>query len=47
MTQFPVGVQWNGWAADRLTELLGDDLETRLIWSEDPAATPHPNPWGF
>ncbi|WRZ91324.1 hypothetical protein OHB54_20960 [Streptomyces sp. NBC_01007] len=45
--QFPVGVQWNGWAADRLTELLGDDLETRLIWSEDPAATPHPAPWGF
>ncbi len=45
--QFPVGVQWNGWAVDRLTGLLGDDVEARLVWSEDPAARPHPHPWGF
>lgn len=41
------GVYWNGWAVDRLAELLGDDLEARLVWSEDPSLTPHPNPWGF
>ncbi|MFB7247690.1 hypothetical protein ACFCYX_35105 [Streptomyces populi] len=45
--QFPVAVQWNGWAVARLAELLGDDLETRLVWSQDPAAEPHPSPWGF
>ncbi|MFI0967422.1 hypothetical protein ACH4S8_39440 [Streptomyces sp. NPDC021080] len=45
--QFPVGVQWNGWAVERLTELLGADLESRLVWSEDPDATPHPAPWGL
>lgn len=50
LPQFPGGVHWNGWAVDRLTELLGDrasDVEARLVWSEDPALTPHPNPWGF
>jgi hypothetical protein len=41
------GVYWNGWAVGRLMELLGDDLEVRLVWSEDPALTPHPNPMGF
>ncbi|MET7701034.1 hypothetical protein [Streptomyces sp. NPDC005485] len=41
------GIYWNGWAVNRLTELLGDDLEARLVWSEDPTATPHPNPWGL
>jgi hypothetical protein len=40
-------VHWNAWAVDRLAELVGDDLEARLVWSEDPALTPHPNPWGF
>ncbi|WP_461065704.1 hypothetical protein [Streptomyces pseudoechinosporeus] len=45
--EFRGGVYWNGWAVDRLTELLGSDLEARLIWSEDPSLTPHPNPWGF
>jgi len=45
--QFPVAVQWNAWAVNRVAELLGDDLETRLVWSEDPGAEPHPNPWGF
>jgi len=45
--QFPVAVQWNGWAATRLVELLGGDIEARLVWSEDPAAEPHPDPWGF
>ncbi|MCZ4118207.1 hypothetical protein [Streptomyces sp. H39-S7] len=43
---FPTAVYWNGWAVDRLKELLGDDLEARLIWSEDPTLIPHPNPWG-
>ncbi|MCZ4096981.1 hypothetical protein C8250_001635 [Streptomyces sp. So13.3] len=43
---FPTAVYWNGWAVDRLKELLGDDLEARLIWSEDPTLTSHPNPWG-
>lgn len=38
-------VYWNGSAADRLTSLLGDDLEARLIWAADPARSPHPNPW--
>ncbi|UQT57015.1 hypothetical protein M4V62_18970 [Streptomyces durmitorensis] len=46
-TQFPTAVCWNGWMVKRLTDLLGDQLETRLIWSEDPTLTPHPNPWGF
>ncbi|WP_406841291.1 hypothetical protein ACICHK_22980 [Streptomyces sp. AHU1] len=45
--QFPVAVQWNGWAVARLVELLGCDIEARLVWSEDPAAEPHPDPWGF
>ncbi|WP_371669798.1 hypothetical protein OG985_20440 [Streptomyces sp. NBC_00289] len=45
--EYPGGVHWNGWAVDRLTELLDGDLEARLIWSEDPSSTPHPNPWGF
>ncbi|MEU4082921.1 hypothetical protein [Streptomyces aureus] len=45
--QFPVAVQWNAWAVNRLTELLGDDLEARLVWSEDPGVRPHPSPWGF
>ncbi|MFF8533672.1 hypothetical protein ACN6K9_007756 [Streptomyces sp. SAS_267] len=45
--EFRGGVHWNGWAADRLSELLGDDIEARLVWSEDPAARPHPSPWGF
>jgi hypothetical protein len=45
--EFRGGVYWNGWAVDRLTGLLGDDVEARLVWSEDPAARPHPSPWGF
>ncbi|MFD8450906.1 hypothetical protein [Streptomyces coelicoflavus] len=45
--EFPGAVQWNGWAVDRLREILGADLEARLIWSEDPARKPHPDPWGF
>ncbi|MFC8869098.1 hypothetical protein ACFUAC_15760 [Streptomyces sp. NPDC057148] len=40
-------MQWNGWAVDRLREILGADLEARLIWSEDPSGKPHPDPWGF
>ncbi len=47
LPQFPGAVQWNGWAADRLVALTGDQIETRLCWSEDPAAVPHPDPWGF
>ncbi|CCB77015.1 MULTISPECIES: hypothetical protein [Streptomycetaceae] len=43
----PGMVYWNGWAVQRLVELLGDDLEARLIWSVDPSLTPHPNPWGI
>jgi hypothetical protein len=42
----PEFVHWNGWAVDWLLDLVGDDLETRLIWSEDPALPVHPNPWG-
>ncbi|MEV5438668.1 hypothetical protein AB0K80_22015 [Streptomyces sp. NPDC052682] len=45
--QFPGGVYWNGWAVDRLWDFLGADLEARLVWSEDAARTPHPNPWGL
>ncbi|MFE1286644.1 hypothetical protein [Streptomyces sp. NPDC058751] len=41
------GVYWNGWAVDRLAGLVGDDLEARLVWSQDPSARPHPDPWGF
>jgi hypothetical protein len=47
LPQFPTAVYWNGWAVERLTELVGKDLEARLAWSEDPDLTPHPNPWGF
>ncbi|MDF9817091.1 hypothetical protein [Streptomyces sp. SPB162] len=47
LPEFPTAVYWTGWAVDRLGELLGDDLEARLIWSEDPTLTPHPNPWGI
>lgn len=46
-TQFPIGVCWNGWMVDRLADLLGDQLEIRLVWSEDSTLDPHPNPWGF
>ncbi|MBV1938366.1 hypothetical protein KUF83_17610 [Streptomyces sp. BV286] len=45
--QFPTAVCWNGWMVERLIGLLGDQLEARLIWSEDPSLTPHPDPWGF
>jgi hypothetical protein len=45
--QFPTVVHWNGWAALVLTGLLGDELEARLVWSEDPTRIPHPDPWGF
>ncbi|WP_189315725.1 hypothetical protein [Streptomyces brasiliensis] len=47
LPQFPTAVQWNGWAADRLVELTGDEIEARLLWSENPKATPHPDPWGI
>lgn len=40
-------IYWNEWAAERLTELAGADLEMRLVWSADPARVPHPDPWGF
>nr|CEL17112.1 hypothetical protein [Kibdelosporangium sp. MJ126-NF4] len=43
----PAVVQWNGWMADRLLGLFGDDLAARLVWSADSALTPHHNPWGF
>ncbi|MER6994870.1 hypothetical protein [Streptomyces sp. NPDC000410] len=45
--EWPGAVFWNGWAADRLAELLGDDLEARLVWSDDRSLTPHPDPMGF
>lgn len=45
--QFPTAVCWNGWMVERLVGLLGDQLESRLIWSEDPSLSPHPAPWGF
>ncbi|MFD9443165.1 hypothetical protein ACFWBR_34420 [Streptomyces sp. NPDC060006] len=45
--EHPGAVHWNGWMVERLVELLGDDLEARLVWSEDGALTPHPAPWGF
>ncbi|MFI6852253.1 hypothetical protein [Streptomyces sp. NPDC050416] len=47
LPQFPGAVQWNGWAADRLVDLTGDQIEKRLTWSQDPAAKLHPDPWGF
>ncbi|MEU6680963.1 hypothetical protein [Streptomyces sp. NPDC046925] len=46
-TQFPTAVCWNGWMVERLAEFLGDQLETRLVWSQDPKRTAHPDPWGF
>ncbi|MER6527717.1 hypothetical protein [Streptomyces sp. NPDC001508] len=45
--EFPGGAHWNAWAVDRLKDMLGADLEARLIWSEDLTLTPHPNPRGF
>ncbi|WP_030856162.1 hypothetical protein [Streptomyces sp. NRRL S-37] len=47
LPQFPRAVQWNGWAVERLTGLTGDGIEARLLWSGDPAAVPHPDPWGI
>ncbi|MFF2851620.1 hypothetical protein ACFVT5_35605 [Streptomyces sp. NPDC058001] len=47
LPEYPGGVYWTSWATTRLTTLIGPDVETRLVWSEDPTATPHPNPWGF
>ncbi|WP_369248419.1 hypothetical protein [Streptomyces sp. R41] len=44
---FPTAVCWNGWAVELLSGLLGDLLEARLVWSEDPGLVPHPDPWGF
>ncbi|WP_189325940.1 hypothetical protein [Streptomyces flaveus] len=46
-TGFPTAVCWNGWAVDLLNGLLGDQLEARLVWSEDPKDVPYPDPWGF
>lgn len=45
--QFPVAVCWTGWMRDLLDEILGGDLEARLLWSPEPSAAPHPDPWGF
>ena len=45
--EYPVAIYWSGWATDRLVELLGEDIEARLVWSADRSATPHPDPWGF
>ncbi|GHB15757.1 hypothetical protein GCM10010377_01470 [Streptomyces viridiviolaceus] len=47
LPQFPGAVQWNGWAVERLIDLTGDEIEARLLWSEDPAAVPHSDPWGI
>ncbi|MEV6000367.1 hypothetical protein AB0M25_13940 [Streptomyces griseomycini] len=47
LPQFPGAVQWNGWAVERLTGLTGDEIEARLLWSGDPKAAPHPDPWGI
>ncbi|MGW3667091.1 hypothetical protein [Streptomyces sp. NPDC005141] len=47
LPEYRGGVHWNGWAVARLTELLGDDIEARLIWSEDTSGPVRPNPWGF
>ncbi|MGK5497283.1 hypothetical protein [Streptomyces sp. URMC 125] len=42
---FPYGIYWNGWAADLLRDLIGEDnLELRLVWSTDPDAPVHRNP---
>lgn len=41
----PYGIYWNGWAADLLRDLIGEDnLELRLVWSTDPDAPVHRNP---
>ncbi|MFF9188569.1 MULTISPECIES: PH domain-containing protein [Streptomyces] len=32
--EFPGAVQWNEWAVERLREILGTDLEARLIFQE-------------
>ncbi|WP_093908289.1 hypothetical protein [Streptomyces sp. cf386] len=41
-------VYWNGWAADLLCDLIGEDnLELRFVWSTDPEAKPHRAPMGF
>ncbi|MDQ1038034.1 hypothetical protein QFZ75_004450 [Streptomyces sp. V3I8] len=45
--QFPTAVCWNGWMVERLRGLLGEQLESRLVWSEDSELSPHPAPWGF
>lgn len=45
--EYPGGVYWTGQAVERLSALLGDDLEARLVWSQDPDREPHPNPWGI
>ncbi|WP_089099436.1 hypothetical protein [Streptomyces hyaluromycini] len=45
--QFPVGVCWTGWMRDLLDEILGGDLEARLLWSPEPSAAPHPDPRGL
>lgn len=38
-------VFWNEWAAKKIVELVGeDDIEVRLVWSDVPGATPHPDP---
>jgi hypothetical protein len=47
LPQSPRTVQWNGWAADRLRDLTGDQIESRLLWSQDPSVKPHPDPWGI
>lgn len=45
--QSPHNICWNGWMVDRLMKLVALDVDARLIWSEDPAREPHPDPWGF
>ncbi|MFF9807075.1 hypothetical protein ACF1G5_18490 [Streptomyces coeruleorubidus] len=47
LPQFPDAVHWNGWAADRLVALTGDEIERRLLWSQDPTVKPHSDPWGI
>ncbi|MFI1111392.1 hypothetical protein ACH4TU_26070 [Streptomyces physcomitrii] len=45
--QSPVYVHWNAWAARRLREAVGPEVEVRLVWSADPAEVPARPPWGF
>ena len=44
--QIPTLTYWTRTGADRVVDLVGDDVEPVVVWSQDPDLPVHPNPMG-